>query len=402
MKKINKYTTTKSFNSDSDRLDAYNNYVALEKQENKIYTKKQGPQLHDASIVGDIVMYDKQGAKIVHCKPSEYSQETYPDSQYTPIGIVIIPSSHTDDGKDVIMSLAVMSAQTPDEGVTDVNILESQTSSGDVLLRFGGQGRQLNSFSKNGKMPYIAFCPKGEDSVVSEFGEVQFDVISEDMSFEDNYRACIYSNNQLKDIANPNNTNEGYYTMSINSAKTGAKVLLIPSPYTNNGDKNPEYFKLPEDGGNNILADFNGLEINKKYLEQIVDGEEWKTSPTINNEIDTQNFPYIQCCWRYHTDGTNQGDWYVPSAGEVGYICAKFAEIQNGYAKMKEANKTFIDLMDTESSPIIANWVNNYNSDNYGFYFNPYISGLYCANNKKEYSGNFYISFSIALCRIEL
>lgn len=146
MKKINKYTTTESFNSDSNRLDAYNNYVALEKQENKIHTKKQGPQLHDASIVGDIVMYDKQGAKMVHCKPSEYSIETYSESQYTPIGIVIIPSSHTDDGKDVIMSLAVMSAQTPDNGVTDMETLVSQMDSGDVLLCFGGRGRQLSGF----------------------------------------------------------------------------------------------------------------------------------------------------------------------------------------------------------------------------------------------------------------
>lgn len=42
MKKVNKYTTTESFNSDSNRLNAFDNYVALEKQENKIYTKKQG------------------------------------------------------------------------------------------------------------------------------------------------------------------------------------------------------------------------------------------------------------------------------------------------------------------------------------------------------------------------
>lgn len=80
MKKVNKYQTTESFNSDSERLNSYDNFVALDKQENKIHTKKQGQELHDASIVGDIVMYDKQGTKMVHCKPSEYSQKTYPDS----------------------------------------------------------------------------------------------------------------------------------------------------------------------------------------------------------------------------------------------------------------------------------------------------------------------------------
>lgn len=398
MKKVNKYQTTESFNGDSERLNSYDNFVALDKQENKIHTKKQGFQLHDASIVGDIVMYDKQGAKMVHCKPSEYSQETYPDSQYTPIGIVIIPSSHTDDGKDVIMSLAVMSAQTPDNGVTDMETLASQIDSGDVLLRFGGQGRQLVGFNKNGKIPYIASCPIGGE--LSEFGPVQFDVISENMSSEDEYRACVYSNDQLKDesLTNPSNPNEGYYKMTIDSAKESTKVLLIPSPYTSDGGKNPDYFQAPEDGGNNILADFDGSVINKKYLEQIEGGEEWKTSPTINNESGVQDFPYIQCCWRYHTDGTNQGDWYVPSAGETGYVCAKFSKIQEGYSKLKSVNKTFIDLTDSDTAPIV-HWVSNYNSDNFGLDFGPTISILGCYYYGKGYS---YNGLSVAVCRVSL
>lgn len=339
-------------------------------------------------------MYDKSGAKMVHCKPSEYSQETYPETQYTPIGIVIIPSSHTDDGKDVIMSLAVMSAKTPEIGVTDMGTLASQGR--DASLRFGGQGRQLSGFSKNGKMPYIASRPKGKDSVVSEFGEVQFDVISEDMSSPDDYRVCVYSNNQLKGTTNPSNPNEGYYTMVIDDLKESSKVLLIPSPYTSDGGKNPEYFQAPGDGGNNILADFDGSVINKKYLEQVQGGEGWKTSSTINNESGVQDFPYIQCCWRYHTDGTNQGDWYAPSAGEVGYVCAKFAEIQSGYAKMKEVHKTVIDLTDMETVPIV-HFVSNYNSDTYGFTFGPCKSVLACNDYGK---GNG--SLSVAVCHVKL
>lgn len=397
MKYINKFSSTESFESAKETLDSLEHYVAYDSEADKVYLKKVEIPINDASIVGDIVMYDKQVNKMIHCKPSEYSIETYPEVQYTPIGVVIIPSSHTDDGKDVIMSLTVMSAKTPDDGVTDAKVLASQIESGDVLLCFGGQGRQLSGFSKNGKMPYIASCPKGEDSVVSEFGEVQFEVISEDMSIEDNYRGCIYSNNQLKGTENPDNPNEGYYTMVIDTVKRNSKVLLIPSPYTSDGGKNPDYFQSPSDGGNNILADFDGSVINKKYLELIEGGEEWKTSPTINNAIGVQDFPYIQCCWRYHTEGTNQGDWYAPSAGEVGYICAKFAEIQSGYAKMKEVNKTVIDLTDMETSPI-THWVSNYNSDTYGFLFDPYVSELGCGSSKK----GIYNLLSVAFCRVNL
>lgn len=393
MKQINKYKNKSEFENDKLNLEKFDNYIALDSEQDRVYLKEV-QKSNDASIVGDIVMYDKQGAKMVHCKPSEYSQETYPEAQYTPIGVVIIPSSHTDDGKDVIMSLAVMSAQTPEIGVTDATELEAQGSN--ILLRFGGQRRQLSGFSKNGKMPYIASCPKG--GKLSKFGSVQFDIISEDMSSSDNYRACVYSNNQLKGTANPSNPNEGYYTMAIDSLKTSSKVLLIPSPYTSDGGKNPEYFQAPGDGGNNILADFDGSVINKKYLEQVQGGEGWKTSPTINNESGVQDFPYIQCCWRYHTDGTNQGDWYVPSAGEVGYVCAKFAEIQAGYAKMKEVNKTVIDLTDMETLPIV-HWVSNYNSDIYGFGFGLYISVLVCNDNRKDIRND---GLSVAVCRVSL
>lgn len=396
MKYINKFNKTSKFEAAKEELNTLKHFVAYDVEANKINLKKVEIPLHDASIVGDIVMYDKQGAKMVHCKPSEYSIETYPEAQYTPIGIVIIPSSHTDDGKDVIISLAVMSAQTLDDGVKDMETLNSQIKSKDVLLRFGGQGRQLIGFNKNGKIPYIASCPK--DGELSEFGEVQFEVISEDMSNTNNLCACVYSNNQLKGTANPNNPNEGYYTMAIDSAKTSSKVLLIPSPYTSDGGKNPEYFQAPKDGGNNILADFDGSVINKKYLEQVQGDESWKTSPTINNESGVQDFPYIQCCWRYHTNGTKQGDWYVPSASEVGYVCAKFAEIQAGYAKMKEVNKTFIDLTDMETAPI-AHWVSNYNSDTYGFYFGPSMSELDCSDIEK---GNNSYGLSVAVCRVSL
>ena len=396
MKYINKFDKSENFESAKEALDALEHYLAYDSEADKVYLKKVEIPLNDASIVGDIVMYDNQGAKMVHCKPSEYSLETYPDSQYTPIGVVIIPSSHTDDGKDVIMSLAVMSAQTPDEGVTDMETLASQIDSGDVLLRFGGQGRQLVGFNKNGKIPYIASREKGKSTPVSEFGPVQFDVISENMSSEDEYRACVYSNDQLKDesLTNPSNPNEGYYKTAIDMIDY--KVLLMPSPYTSDGGKNPDYFQAPGDGGNNILADFDGSVINKKYLEQIEGGEEWKTSPTINNESGVQNFPYIQCCWRYHTDGTKQGDWYVPSAGEAGYVCAKFSKIQEGYSKLKSVSKTFIDLTDMESAPI-AHWVSNYNSDTYGLLFAPYVSGLGCGNGKGSNGG-----LSVAVCRVSL
>lgn len=69
MKYINKFKTTESFESAKETLKTLEHYVAYDAQADKVYLKKVEMPLHDASIVGDIVMYDKQGAKMVHCKP---------------------------------------------------------------------------------------------------------------------------------------------------------------------------------------------------------------------------------------------------------------------------------------------------------------------------------------------
>ena len=41
MKKINKYQTTQLFNDDSQRLNGYENFVALTKDDNLVHTKEK-------------------------------------------------------------------------------------------------------------------------------------------------------------------------------------------------------------------------------------------------------------------------------------------------------------------------------------------------------------------------
>ena len=387
MNYINNFETT-------EVLNKLEHFVAYDAQADKMCLKKL--PLNDASIVGDIVMYDNQNNKMIHCKPSEYSQETYPDSQYTPIGIVVIPSSHTDDGKDVIMSLAIMSAKTPNVGITTMEELSGQTLS-NIYLRFGGEGRKLTGFTTNDKVPYIASCPVS--GTVSDFGDVAFETINEDQSQKENWRLFAFSNDMYSDgeLQNPN-TSEGYFKLMIDELKKRAKVLFVPSPYTSSGEKNPQYFQTPEDGGNNILTYFNGSELNKLYLSQIQGGEDWKTNETINNQSGVQDFPYIQCCWRFSTEGTKQGDWYVPTAGECGYVCSKMKEIKEGYDKMVEAKKSVIDITNMETMPV-GFWVSNYISDTYGLGFVPFYSAFGSSLNLKDFTNP---NLSVAFCRVSL
>ena len=54
----------------------------------------------------------------------------------------------------------------------------------------------------------------------------------------------------------------------------------------------------------------------------------WQTAASITNDGETATVhPAAQCCWRFNPGSTNQGDWYLPSMGELAFIMPKFNEL---------------------------------------------------------------------------
>lgn len=44
---------------------------------------------------------------------------------------------------------------------------------------------------------------------------------------------------------------------------------------------------------------------------------DWQTASTISYTDGQRMYPLFECAWRYHTDGTVQGDWYVGAKDEL-------------------------------------------------------------------------------------
>lgn len=109
-----------------------------------------------------------------------------------------------------------------------------------------------------------------------------------------------------------------------------------------------------ENDSNKAREFFNQDLINSKFRNY--NPYNWKTSETINNVTTNNNYPAGFCCWRYHTDGTNQGDWYLPSSGEVSntYI----ANISEIYLKL---NKLGYNVYLSDNNPNNPN--SNYSSN---------------------------------------
>ena len=94
----------------------------------------------------------------------------------------------------------------------------------------------------------------------------------------------------------------------------------IPSPI--------DYFSAYSSAG--ATSDLDGKANTEKILA--VDNAAstaWQTAASITNDGSTATVhPAAQCCWRFNPGSTNQGDWYLPSIGELAFIMPNFNDLQ--------------------------------------------------------------------------
>ena len=50
--------------------------------------------------------------------------------------------------------------------------------------------------------------------------------------------------------------------------------------------------------------------------------------------INDSDHPAAQYCATYSTNGTSQGDWYLPAMGELGFIMPRFDTINSAITKV--------------------------------------------------------------------
>ena len=107
----------------------------------------------------------------------------------------------------------------------------------------------------------------------------------------------------------------------------------LPSPYmVVNGREVlcPQY-------NSGAMSDFNGKG-NTEILANLHTAEDWKNGDLseITNDTGSTFAPAAVCCMKYYTDGTEIGNWYLPSIGELGFVAARFKEIQGSLLKLQE------------------------------------------------------------------
>lgn len=231
----------------------------------------------------------------------------YSTDQHEAIGVVVIPTSHNvyGNGQPGIIALKSISCITPDEGAMT-----------NELISWGNYKVDHPELTNYQKMVSIGTCENFNDISVQ--------------------MRVYFPSDSFSTVTNPDGDKlAGYFY-------NDATKYCAPSPYNVDGfSRNPIYHST--DYGTNALSDFDGYN-NTAILLTKATAEDWKTvdqlvNPASDDPADTAGYQPAACaCWRYHTTGTEQGDWYLPSIAEIGYVVARYSVIDDSISAINRWN----------------------------------------------------------------
>lgn len=285
--------------------------VSIIRGDNKIhYLQKTNDTQTTEAQPGDIVYY-------ANGKKNWINPDNWTDSLGTPIGVVVIPTSHCENGENgIMMSLANMSLKTPEQGTL------SNENDEAGFIRWGNPNADLAMPNYN--LVPIVDPEDGTSTGLGGDGYMQTDfrgkVYDYDGAESEEEATCMYE----YDFSNGYYVRKDYMRDSVDdewqldwdSSENG--VTVVASPYLADGSKNPN-FQVEGTAFENI----NGMENQQVIMDACTQGAEG----VIANEYGVGHYPAARACSRFHTEGTNSGDWYLPSIGEIAYLWARITKI---------------------------------------------------------------------------
>lgn len=282
-------------------------------------------------VAGTAIVYDVDASQLITIAGDDYDSTTYPQDKYVPVGVVIMPASHSEDGMARMMSCKMLGVKTSDNGTVSYGSFDA------------------DDVSEYDNMGSIAWA--SPDSTVAVASTVSLLTAKPQFPISQTQPSAVVDSNT--GVINPYQTDTNgvgivYYTDMMFSEEMASMLgtSWIPDgdgEYGWNGFEGGESVCMPSpynsDGTPNI-----GMRVSGSSMG-IVHGS--IASNMVNDFMDSTNgyhrFDVFTSARQYSTSGTNVGDWYVPSPLELAYFSARMKKI---YSTMNKMNPKFDEVFD--------------------------------------------------------
>ena len=157
------------------------------------------------------------------------------------------------------------------------------------------------------------------------------------------------------------NGHDGNYYIPVDYYDSSQQTNILPSVLDANNEWN-----LSEIGTVNqyAMSDIDGKNKTNKIIVTATSQSTWQTDVSIVNNQNSGYAPAACCCARYHTLGTQAGDWYLGACGEMIMILVQKTDIN---AKLAAINAIYpndcINMLEN-----ISLWTST-ESGGYGVYY---------------------------------
>ena len=271
-------------------------------------------------IAGTAIVYDVDNSSLMTIAGDDYNIEDYPQNKYEPVGVIIMPSSHTEDGYARMMSCKLMGVKTADDGTITYGSYDNSN-----VEEFDNEGgiawaNPVYSAATGATQALLQAYPDFPlaTTIPSIDGGTSGVLFYTDMD-DSEIIPMMLSANYLSD-----GNGGGWWADQGDTTVEEVASELMPSPYTTDGAINAA---LRTEGTS--MAVIHGRTASDMVLD---------FTKTSGNRFDI--FAAVDA---YSTSGTKSGDWYVPSPLELAYFCAKMKGI---YSTMNKLNPQFDEVFD--------------------------------------------------------
>ena len=353
MRNIRKFETFEDFVATQEAMSGTGQYVQdiwpgfayiKERFPDAQYAIYNGIEDNDDYEFGDVIYYDGTD------KLKKVFWSAYTEDMGQKVGLVVIPSSMTPDGNARIISFGVPEANAENENASDnkgstrevsesetitpasfyftTNFLHGEQNWYDTVIGYNisnGIASSVNPSRGEGVIAGADGQKGGNTTIEGPYPNLIGSFYDPSVFSSDLNRA------DGNEVLNPDIDGEAWHNISSNDYNG------FLSPYTNEGTLNEYYAReeyteegLPDEIVNvyhNAFSDFSGLTWTKMMIngtpEDVINSGEKGGTKAIGL---LGSSPY-QAAQEYVCPGTQAGDWYVPAAGEIGFVAAKYWEI---------------------------------------------------------------------------